>query len=143
MDAKSTRSLQERFGAAVRKRRMDHGMAQVHVADCADMDASWLGEIERGKHHASLATYERLFGILGISVRLTTTKGTVDPQKFPEWTKAENARLTQLYLDEGITVEMIARRFGRSKYAIVQQAARLGLRRPRLAARARWIHDYD
>jgi transcriptional regulator with XRE-family HTH domain len=55
------------FGVAVRQTREDRGWSQEMLAEQADLNRSYVGEIERGKVIASLGTIEKLAHALGLS----------------------------------------------------------------------------
>ena len=56
------------FGRAVRQFREHHGWSQELLAEKADLNRSYLGEVERGKVIPSLATAAKLAGALNISL---------------------------------------------------------------------------
>jgi len=53
-------NLNDRFGHAVRELREYHGWSQERLAEHADLNRSYLGEIERGGVTPSLATVAKL-----------------------------------------------------------------------------------
>lgn len=53
-------SLIQSFGLTVRQLREARGWSQERLAEHADLDRSYIGEIERGNAIASLATVEKL-----------------------------------------------------------------------------------
>jgi transcriptional regulator with XRE-family HTH domain len=57
----------ERFGKVVREARGAQGWSQEQLAGRADLNRSYLGEIERGSAMPSLATVVKLAGALGVS----------------------------------------------------------------------------
>jgi transcriptional regulator with XRE-family HTH domain len=56
------------FGRAVRHFREARGWSQELLAEKADLNRSYLGEVERGKVIPSLETAGKLAGALGISL---------------------------------------------------------------------------
>lgn len=56
------------FGAAVRHFRDRQGWSQELLAEKADLNRSYLGEVERGRVIPSLATAGKLASALGISL---------------------------------------------------------------------------
>ena len=52
--------LIEGFGIAVRQFRETHGWSQESLAERADLNRSYLGEVERGRVIPSLATAQKL-----------------------------------------------------------------------------------
>jgi transcriptional regulator with XRE-family HTH domain len=59
-------SLERRFGLAVRAAREERGLTQEGLAEAADLNRSYLGEIERGLVVPSLVTVEKLATALGL-----------------------------------------------------------------------------
>jgi XRE family transcriptional regulator, regulator of sulfur utilization len=59
-------SLERRFGQAVRAAREERGFTQEKLAEVADLNRSYLGEIERGQVAPSLTTVEKLAAALGL-----------------------------------------------------------------------------
>lgn len=57
----------ERFGKIVREIRGAQGWSQEQLAGRADLNRSYLGEIERGSAMPSLATVVKLASALGVS----------------------------------------------------------------------------
>jgi transcriptional regulator with XRE-family HTH domain len=58
--------LPHSFGIAVRQLRETRGWSQEALAEKADLNRSYVGEIERGKAVASLLTLEKLAQALGL-----------------------------------------------------------------------------
>jgi XRE family transcriptional regulator, regulator of sulfur utilization len=56
------------FGLAVRHLREDQGWSQEVLAEKADLNRSYLGEVERGQVIPSLATVQKLASALRISL---------------------------------------------------------------------------
>lgn len=52
--------VQRRFGLEVRRRRQALGWSQERLAGAADLNRSYMGEIERGAVTASLETAQKL-----------------------------------------------------------------------------------
>ncbi len=61
-------ALANYFGATVRDFRTCHGWSQELLAEKADLNRSYLGEIERGQVIPSIATAAKLAGALEISL---------------------------------------------------------------------------
>jgi transcriptional regulator with XRE-family HTH domain len=59
--------LSQRFGAAVRALREARGWSQEQLAGRAELNRSYLGEVERGDAMPSLATVEKLAFALQLS----------------------------------------------------------------------------
>jgi len=57
----------ERFGKVVKEFRAAQGWSQEQLAGRADLNRSYLGEIERGSAMPSLATVVKLASALGVS----------------------------------------------------------------------------
>jgi transcriptional regulator with XRE-family HTH domain len=69
-DHRSTLAMSElvnSFGTAVRQLRDRQGWSQEDLAERADLNRSYVGELERGKAIPSLLTLEKIAGALGIS----------------------------------------------------------------------------
>ena len=56
------------FGLAVRQLRERKGWSQEALAEYADLNRSYVGELERGQAIASLTTIEKLAAAFGVSV---------------------------------------------------------------------------
>ncbi len=54
------------FGSTVRRQRESRGWSQEHLAWQADLNRSYVGEIERGQVVASLLTVQKLADALGL-----------------------------------------------------------------------------
>lgn len=59
--------LEKIFGQVVRQAREKQGWSQERLAEAADLNRSYLGEIERGLVTPSLATISKLAVALGLS----------------------------------------------------------------------------
>ncbi|MDB5969460.1 MAG: hypothetical protein JWQ90_1910 [Hydrocarboniphaga sp.] len=66
--------LEKRFGRAVREARMDHGWSQERLAEAADLNRSYLGEIERGQVTASLVTADKLASALHLRLSVLVSR---------------------------------------------------------------------
>ena len=55
-----------RFGPVIRQLRDSRGWSQEHLAGLADLNRSYMGEIERSAAMPSLATAEKLAHALGV-----------------------------------------------------------------------------
>jgi len=60
-------SLSARFGSVVRQLRESHSLSQEQLAERADLNRSYLGEIERGVAMPSLATLIKLSHALEVA----------------------------------------------------------------------------
>jgi transcriptional regulator with XRE-family HTH domain len=60
--------LPQHFGRTVRQLRERQGWSQEDLAEYADLNRSYVGELERGQAVASLVTLEKLAAALGLSV---------------------------------------------------------------------------
>ena len=63
------------FGLAVRQAREARGWSQEQLAGQADLNRSYVGEIERGRVEAALATVEKLAGSLGMPPSALVERG--------------------------------------------------------------------
>jgi transcriptional regulator with XRE-family HTH domain len=61
-------AIVESLGLAVRQLREGRGWSQEQLAEHADLNRSYVGEIERGRAIASIVTTEKLAGALGVSL---------------------------------------------------------------------------
>lgn len=61
-------SLRQRFGQVVRATREDRGWSQEQLAGRADLNRSYLGEIERGTVMPSIETAAKIAAALGLSL---------------------------------------------------------------------------
>ena len=64
----SSSVLSDRFGAVVRRLREGRGWSQEHLAGQADLNRSYLGEIERGVATPSIHSAAKLAGAFGVSL---------------------------------------------------------------------------
>lgn len=62
------KSLNERFGLAVRQQRESRGWSQEQLAERADLNRSYVGEVERGSVVPSLATIAKLAVAFDVSL---------------------------------------------------------------------------
>ncbi|MEC5397378.1 helix-turn-helix domain-containing protein [Uliginosibacterium sp. H1] len=60
--------LCHRFGRVVRQSREANGWSQEQLAERADLNRSYIGEIERGDAMPSLATIAKLATALGVTL---------------------------------------------------------------------------
>lgn len=56
------------FGIAVRQMRKTRGLSQEALAERADLNRSYIGELERGEAIASLVTLDKLADALGVTM---------------------------------------------------------------------------
>ena len=60
-------SIEKKFGQVVREARSKQGWSQERLAEVADLNRSFLGEIERGLATPSLSTLDKLAAALQIA----------------------------------------------------------------------------
>lgn len=60
--------IEQRFGRVIREQRAQRGWSQERLAEAADLNRSYLGEIERGEVAASLVTAAKLAVALHLSL---------------------------------------------------------------------------
>lgn len=58
--------LKEAFGSVIRELRESKGMSQQELADYAEMDRTYLSDLERGLNYPSLNTIYKLADVLKI-----------------------------------------------------------------------------
>ena len=68
-------TLIECFGIALRQSREARGWSQEQLAEHSNLNRSYVGEIERGRAIASLATVEKLALALGVSPSALVSRG--------------------------------------------------------------------
>lgn len=61
-------SLQVRFGAHLRKIRLDKKISQEALADLAKLHRTYVSSVERGERNVTLETIDKLAKALGISM---------------------------------------------------------------------------
>jgi len=61
-------SLHARFGANLRRLRLDKGISQEGLADLAGLHRTYISSVERGERNVTLETVEKLAKALGISM---------------------------------------------------------------------------
>jgi transcriptional regulator with XRE-family HTH domain len=57
------------LGATIRQKRERSGFTQEVLAEKADLHPNYLGRVERGEEHISLASLRRIAKALGVRVR--------------------------------------------------------------------------
>lgn len=72
-----------RFGRVVRGFRDTHGWSQEELAGRADLNRSYLGEIERGCVVPSIATAAKLAAALGITLPALMALDDTGPNRIP------------------------------------------------------------
>ncbi|MBY0492403.1 MAG: helix-turn-helix domain-containing protein [Gemmatimonadaceae bacterium] len=77
--SESDRQLLALFGARVRRFRKEKGYSIAVLAGQADLDASYLGELERGRKNVSLVTAARIAAALAVPVSVLLTPETRQP----------------------------------------------------------------
>ncbi|HNP94084.1 MAG TPA: helix-turn-helix transcriptional regulator [Cyclobacteriaceae bacterium] len=60
------RDLKEAFGTVIRELRESRGMSQQELADYAEMDRTYLSDLERGLNYPSLNTIYKIAEVLKI-----------------------------------------------------------------------------
>ncbi|MBM0743967.1 helix-turn-helix transcriptional regulator [Phormidium sp. CLA17] len=61
-------NVKQRFGKAIRRRRRELDLSQEELAERAEMNRTYLSDVERGEVNPSLEIIDKLAGALGISV---------------------------------------------------------------------------
>ncbi len=77
-------SLERQFGQVIRTARKRNAWSQERLAEAADLNRSYLGEIERGVVSPSLATIHKLASALGSSIAAlieTSERSVLVPQR--------------------------------------------------------------
>ena len=64
----SARDYRSVLGAAIREQRKRSGMSQEVLAEKAELHPNYLGRVERGEEHISLAALRRIARVLGVRV---------------------------------------------------------------------------
>jgi transcriptional regulator with XRE-family HTH domain len=80
--SESDRQLLSLFGSRIRKARKANELSIAVLARQAGVDASYLGELERGRKNVSLVTAARIAAVLGVPINtlLTPDRGVTDKQ---------------------------------------------------------------
>ena len=60
--------IQERFGVVIRRLRIEKGISQEKLALNADIDRTYISDIEKGNRNVSIEMIERLANFFQISV---------------------------------------------------------------------------
>lgn len=60
--------LQESFGQAVRKKRLEQGLSQEKLADLSDLHFTYVSSVERGERNISLSNMAKLAKALGCQI---------------------------------------------------------------------------
>ena len=68
-------NLNQRISARIRIERESRGWSQEELAEHAELNRGYVGEIERGSVIASLATVEKLAGALGVAASGLVERG--------------------------------------------------------------------
>jgi len=61
--------INEIFGNSVRNRRLSLGLSQEALANLADIDRTYLPDIERGKRNVSLKVADKIAKALNVSIK--------------------------------------------------------------------------
>ncbi len=59
-------TLQQRFGAAIRRHRKAKGLSQERLADLCDLHGVYIGVIERGEKNVTIGTAQRVAEALDV-----------------------------------------------------------------------------
>uniref|UniRef100_A0A7C5RDL7 XRE family transcriptional regulator n=1 Tax=Thermus caliditerrae TaxID=1330700 RepID=A0A7C5RDL7_9DEIN len=59
-------------GSIIKRRRIELGLTQQEVAEQVGISRQYVAEIEAGRRKPTLATLERLFLVLGLSLQVKT-----------------------------------------------------------------------
>ena len=73
--------VDSRFGSVIRHLRRKRGWSQERLAELADLNRSYLGEVERGDAKPSIGTAEKLADAFGI--RLSSLVGLCEQEGVP------------------------------------------------------------
>jgi len=77
-----SQTLVESFGIAVRRLREANGWSQEQLAERAELNRSYVGEIERGQAISSIVTVDKLARALGVtSAKLLQKSDQVSQQR--------------------------------------------------------------
>ena len=68
MCTQKPRSIVDCFPAVLRKVRIEKGLSQEELADLADLDRTYISQIERGLKSPSLRSLEQIINGLGVSL---------------------------------------------------------------------------
>ena len=62
-------SIQKKFGERVKELRLEKGLSQEKLANIAEIDRTYLPDIEQGNRNVSLAIIEKLSKAFKISIK--------------------------------------------------------------------------
>lgn len=65
------------LGSAIRKARVERGIAQEKLALLAEVDRSYVGRVERGDNNIAILTLEKLARALGMTVTELVTLANI------------------------------------------------------------------
>ena len=68
MYVQTSRSIVDRFPHVLRKVRIEKGLSQEELADLADLDRTYISQIERGLKSPSLRSLEKIINGLEVSL---------------------------------------------------------------------------
>ncbi|MDF1860405.1 MAG: helix-turn-helix transcriptional regulator [Verrucomicrobiales bacterium] len=64
------RSVSKAFGEVVRKRRVDSGLSQEALSEKANLHATYIGLIERGKRNPTIEAAEQIAAAFGVRLSI-------------------------------------------------------------------------
>jgi transcriptional regulator with XRE-family HTH domain len=74
----SKEDIKQRFGLAVRKRRLELGISQEDLAHRCQLHRTYIGDIERGERNVSLQNIEKILEALEIRISVFFERYEVD-----------------------------------------------------------------
>lgn len=74
----SKKDIKQRFGLAVRKRRLELGISQEDLAHRCQLHRTYIGDIERGERNVSLQNIEKILEALEIRISVFFERYEVD-----------------------------------------------------------------
>ncbi|MBI3977020.1 MAG: helix-turn-helix transcriptional regulator [Chloroflexi bacterium] len=81
MSEQVQRDVRVRFGAAVRRRRLELGISQEELADRAGLHRTYVADVERGARNISLVSIEKLAKGLSLPISLLFSNYGVEADK--------------------------------------------------------------
>ena len=67
-------TLNEKFGGVVKQIRKEHGISQEQLALLADIDRTYISDIEKGERNISLLTLKKIADALQVSMSYLITE---------------------------------------------------------------------
>lgn len=74
----SKEDIKQRFGLAVRQRRLELGISQEDLAHRCQLHRTYIGDIERGERNVSLQNIEKILEALEIRISVFFERYEVD-----------------------------------------------------------------